>query len=127
MQVLQELRLRDAGNGAEKELALASGVLVVGAVVWLYACGFGHIGYDFRGHLEGAHAVAAGHNPYAVLLQQTPDTRPGSAGLQAHGYVYPPLLATILAVPVRLGIADGPSGCSGISPTRPSSSGWAAS
>jgi hypothetical protein len=89
---------------------LAGIVLLVGTGIWIFACGIamGHVGYDFRSaYLDGAHAIAAGRDPYAVLLQQTPDTRAGSAGLQAHGYVYPPLLATILAVPVRLGLSDG--------------------
>jgi hypothetical protein len=87
-----------------------AGLLVLGAALWLNAAGFGHvghIGYDFRGYLEGAHAVASGQDPYAPLLQQNPDTRPGATGLNAHGYVYPPLLATVLALPIRLGLADG--------------------
>ena len=112
MQVVQQMRqrLREPATLLTRERALVGVVLLVGAGIWIFACGIavGHVGYDFRSaYLEGAHAIAAGHDPYATLLQQTPDTRAGSAGLQAHGYVYPPLLATILAVPVRLGLSDG--------------------
>ncbi len=84
--------------------ALTGGAVVVGAVLWLHAAGPGaHAGTDFSAYLAGAHAVAAGHNPYASLITHGTVS---AAGVNAHGYVYPPLLAVLLAVPVRLGIAD---------------------
>jgi len=105
--------IRALEAGRSRGLLLTAGLFVLGTVIWLNASGLvhvghpGHIGYDFRGYLDGAHAVAAGQSPYAPLLQQAPDMRPGSTGLHSHGYVYPPLLATVLALPIRLGLADG--------------------
>ncbi len=99
--------IRALEAGRSRGLLLVVGLFVLGALIWLSASGRGHIGYDFSGYLDGAHAVAAGRSPYAPLLQQAPDTRPGATGLHSHGYVYPPLLATVLALPIRLGLSDG--------------------
>lgn len=86
---------------------VAAGALALFVAIWLNAAPPGHLGYDFRAYLAAGRDVAAGHSPYARLLQQSLDTRPGAAGLNANGYVYPPLLATILALPIRLGLSDG--------------------
>jgi hypothetical protein len=81
--------------------------LAVGVVIWLHAIWpLTQIGYDFRMYLAAAHSVADGRDLYAQLAALTHDTRPGSAGVRASGYVYPPLLAVVLALPVRLGLSD---------------------
>ncbi len=77
--------------------------VALGAAIWLHAAGPGaHAGTDFAAYLAGARAVATGHNPYHDLISQGNGTN--AAGIQAHGYVYPPLLALVLAVPVVLGL-----------------------
>jgi hypothetical protein len=93
-----------------RALLLALAALAVGAALWLHAVwpldASGAAGYDFfKAYLPGAQAVAAGANPYHQLVQQTSDTQPGDTGLHAHGYVYPPLLAVVLALPLRLGLS----------------------
>jgi len=81
--------------------------LAVGAAIWLHAIWPpAQIGYDFKMYLAAAHDVANGRDLYAQLAALTHDARPGSAGVRASGYVYPPLLAVILALPVRLGLGD---------------------
>jgi hypothetical protein len=81
--------------------------LVIGAAIWLHAIWpLTQIGYDFRMYLAAAHDVANGGDLYARLAALTHDARPGSAGVRASGYVYPPLLAVVLALPVRLGLSD---------------------
>jgi hypothetical protein len=83
------------------------GALAVGAAIWLHAIWpLTQIGYDFRMYLAAAHSVASGGDLYQQLAALTHDTRPGSAGVRASGYVYPPLLAAVLAPPVRLGLSD---------------------
>ncbi len=83
------------------------GALAVGAAIWLHAIWpLTQIGYDFRMYLFAAHDVANGSDLYAQLAALTHDARPGSAGVRASGYVYPPLLAVVLALPVRLGLSD---------------------
>jgi hypothetical protein len=80
---------------------------VVGAAIWLHAIWPpAQIGYDFRMYLAAAHDVANGGDLYQQLAALTHDARPGSAGVRASGYVYPPLLAVALALPVRLGMSD---------------------
>jgi hypothetical protein len=88
----------------------ALAALAVVAALWLHAIwpfGAGtQAGYDFyKAYLPGAQAIAAGANPYHQLVQQTSDTSPGDIGFHAHGYVYPPLLAVVLALPIRLGFS----------------------
>jgi hypothetical protein len=93
----------------QKPLAtlLGAGALAVGAVIWLHAIWPPtQIGYDFRMYLAAAHSVAGGGDLYGQLSALTHDARPGSAGVRASGYVYPPLLAVVLALPVRLGLSD---------------------
>jgi glycosyl transferase family 87 len=83
------------------------GALVVGATIWLHAIWPPtQIGYDFKMYLAAAHSVASGGDLYQQLAALTHDARPGSAGVRASGYVYPPLLAVVLALPVRLGLSD---------------------
>ncbi|HEY7091700.1 MAG TPA: glycosyltransferase family 87 protein [Ktedonobacterales bacterium] len=83
------------------------GALAVGAAIWLHAIWpLTQIGYDFRMYLAAAHDVANGGDLYQQLAALTHDARPGSAGVRASGYVYPPLLAVVLALPVRLGLSD---------------------
>jgi hypothetical protein len=83
------------------------GALVVGAAIWLHAIWPPtKIGYDFKMYLAAAHSVASGGDLYQQLAALTHDARPGSAGVRASGYVYPPLLAVVLALPVRLGLND---------------------
>jgi hypothetical protein len=82
-------------QGAAISAALAGGAL------WLHAAGPGaHAGSDFGAYYTGAQAVAAGVNPYRRLVIELN----GGVDFQANGYVYPPLLAVILALPVRLGL-----------------------
>jgi hypothetical protein len=83
------------------------GALAGGAAIWLHAIWpLTQIGYDFRMYLAAAHSVASGDDLYRQLAALTHDARPGSAGVRASGYVYPPLLAVVLALPVRLGLSD---------------------
>ena len=81
--------------------ALALGV--VGLLIWLHAAGPGAgAGYDFfTAYYRAARTVAMGENPYRQLARLTLDSTAG--GLRGNGYVYPPLLAVLLSVPVRLG------------------------
>jgi hypothetical protein len=86
---------------------LGLGALALGAAIWLHAIWpLTQIGYDFRMYLAAAHDIANGGDLYAQLGALTHDARPGSAGVRASGYVYPPLLAVVLALPVRLGLSD---------------------
>lgn len=84
-------------------LLVVAAALAIAAALWLHAAGPGaHAAGDFRDYLRGARAIAVGRDPYAPLVQQAADTRPGAHGFHAYGYVYPPLLAFALALPVRL-------------------------
>ncbi len=84
---------------------LGGGALLIGAAVWLHAAGPGAgAGYDFGAYLSGAKDILAGRDPYAHLLSQATDTRSGDTGVHARGYVYPPLLALLLTLPMRLGL-----------------------
>ncbi len=76
---------------------------VVGAGVWLHAIWPpGQVGYDFASYATAAQTVARGENPYHRLaLEYGAASSPG--GVSANGYVYPPLLALLLSIPVRLG------------------------
>jgi hypothetical protein len=86
---------------------LGAGALAVGVAIWLHAIWpLTQIGYDFRMYLAAAQSVAGGSDLYARLGALTHDARPGSAGVRASGYVYPPLLAVVLALPIRLGLSD---------------------
>src|SRR5262249_57844199 len=64
------------------------------------------LGYALTMYPGAAHDVATGSDLYQQLGALPPDARPGSAGVRASGYVYPPLLAVVLALPVRLGLSD---------------------
>ena len=80
--------------------------LVLGAaalLIWWHAAGPGaHAGYDFfTAYYSAASQVARGINPYQPLVKLSID--PELGGLLGRGYVYPPLLATLLAVPIRFG------------------------
>lgn len=77
---------------------------VVAAAVWLHAAGPGAgAGYDFASYLQAARVVAAGGNPYHRLALEYANV--GSGPIAANGYVYPPLLAATLAVPVWMGLS----------------------
>jgi|GEM_PF-1514706 hypothetical protein len=82
-------------------LALAFGVGI--AAVWLHAAGPGAgAGYDFFGaYYTAGRDVAAGISPYHQLAKLTTDAQSG--GVHGTGYVYPPLLALLLSLPIRLG------------------------
>jgi hypothetical protein len=82
---------------------LGVAALVVCAIIWLHAAGPGaYAGEDFHAYLSGARQIAAGINPYHDLSAQAASAGTTSGGFNAHGYVYPPLLAAVLALPVRL-------------------------
>ena len=84
---------------------LGAGALGIVTAIWLHAAGSGAgAGYDFGAYLSGARDILAGHDPYSHLLNQVTDTRSGDTGVHARGYVYPPLLALILSLPLRLGL-----------------------
>ncbi len=84
---------------------IGAGALGIGLVIWLHAAGPGAgAGYDFSAYLSGAKDIAVGRDPYSHLLKQVTDTRPGDTGVHARGYVYPPLLALVLSLPLRLGL-----------------------
>ena len=72
-------------------------------LIWWHAAGPGaHAGYDFfTAYYSAASQVARGINPYQPLVKLSID--PELGGLLGRGYVYPPLLATLLAVPIRIG------------------------
>ncbi|HKV85872.1 MAG TPA: glycosyltransferase family 87 protein [Ktedonobacterales bacterium] len=80
-------------------------VALLGALLWLHAAGPGaRAGYDFTSYVQGARDVATGRNPYHALVQQSLDTRLGDTGIHSRGYVYPPLLAFALSLPLRFGL-----------------------
>lgn len=84
------------------------GVALLGVLLWLHAAGPGaRAGYDFTSYVQGARDVVAGRNPYHALVQQSLDTRLGDTGIHSRGYVYPPLLAFALSLPLRFGV-DAP-------------------
>ena len=84
--------------------AIAIAAVVCGTFIWTHASGPGaHAGTDYHAYLTGARQVATGQNPYHVLVAQQVD---GTGALNAHGYVYPPLLALLLAIPVLMGLPD---------------------
>jgi hypothetical protein len=89
------LDVRDLG------FALALGLVVL--LIWLHAAGPGTgAGFDFfTAYWRAAREVAAGASPYQQLARLTID--PGASGLHGTGYVYPPFLAVLLSIPVRLG------------------------
>jgi hypothetical protein len=80
-------------------LLLGAGVLLI----WLHAAGPGaKAGYDFfSAYYTAAREVAGGVSPYRQLAKLSID--PASGGLPGTGYVYPPLLAVLLSVPLRFG------------------------
>jgi hypothetical protein len=86
-------------------LVVAVVAILLGGAIWLQAAKPGtHTGYDFALYIDAARSVAAGSNPYHRLITLHQDTRAGDTGLAASGYVYPPLLAVVLSLPVRLGL-----------------------
>ncbi|HEX9068742.1 MAG TPA: glycosyltransferase family 87 protein, partial [Ktedonobacterales bacterium] len=78
------------------------GLLVVGVLVAALLPMSHQIGYDFKAYVVAARDLVAGENPYHRLLVSSPDVYQGGL-LRSTGYVYPPLLAELLAIPVRLG------------------------
>lgn len=85
---------------------LCVAALVAGALLWLHATGPGAgAGFDFDAYVQGARDIASGRNPYHSLVQQTSDTRLGDIGIHSRGYVYPPLLAFTLSLPLRVGVS----------------------
>ena len=88
--------------------ALRLAAFIPALLIWWQAADpLGPIGYDFTSYLAAAHAVALGHDPYHRLLAEYPGLRSGSQQVVAgNGYLYPPLLAELLAVPLRLGLGD---------------------
>jgi hypothetical protein len=91
------------------EIALAIAGLSLSIAVWLHATGPGvGAGYDFSSYVQAARTIEAGGNPYARLIAEYAAAHSHVQGVAANGYVYPPLLAALLAVPVWLGL--GPTG-----------------
>lgn len=87
-----------------RALGISLAALAAGVILWLHAAGPGaHAGTDFHEYLDGARAILAGTNPYHRLAV-APDA---TGGLRASGYVYPPLLAVVLAALLRVGLPDG--------------------
>jgi hypothetical protein len=81
--------------------ALALGLVVL--LIWLHAAGPDTgAGFDFfTAYWRAAREVVAGTSPYQQLAGLT--INPGASGLSGTGYVYPPFLAVLLSLPVRLG------------------------
>jgi Glycosyltransferase family 87 len=81
--------------------ALALGLVVL--LIWLHAAGPGTgAGFDFfTAYWRAAGEVASGGSPYQQLARLA--ASPGASGLRGTGYVYPPFLAVLLSIPVRLG------------------------
>jgi hypothetical protein len=99
----------NATSETKRSLSIALGVcaVLVGLAFWLHATGPGvGAAYDFHAYLRGAQDIAAGRNPYAAVSAQAIDSRAGDTGFHAFGYVYPPLLATLLAGLLKLGLGD---------------------
>lgn len=83
---------------------LAGAAVVLGAAIWWHAAGPGSgAGYDFRQYVVAAQSIAAGQNPYHRLIVELQRQTANGETFHANGYVYPPLLALILTLPVRLG------------------------
>lgn len=86
------------------QMLLGCMALTLAALIWLHATGPGAgAGYDFAAYLQAARSIAAGQNPYHRLAVEYAHAIPGQA-LSANGYVYPPLLATLLAALIHLGL-----------------------
>ena len=103
------MRLRVLLTDQRGRVALTCLLGVSFVVIWWLGADVGqpgHIGADLRAYLDGARSIAAGHNPYHRLLLQNVDPRNGEPTLPSTGYIYPPLLASVLAVPLRLGVSD---------------------
>lgn len=84
---------------------VAAVAITLGGAIWFQAAKPGtHTGYDFALYVDAARSIATGSNPYHRLVSLHQDTRAGDTGLAASGYVYPPLLAVALSLPVRLGL-----------------------
>lgn len=97
------MALRDWRRDVARWAGFGLAALVV-AAVWLHAAGPGAgAGYDFASYLQAARVVAQGGNPYHRLALEY--AAAGSAPIAANGYVYPPLLAALLAIPVWLGLS----------------------
>lgn len=90
----------------QRLIALAIGVLTIYAsLMWWHIAGPGvGAGSDFGAYFTGAQSVAQGENPYHRLFIATQQGQ--GAAIQANGYVYPPLLATLLALPLKLGLGQ---------------------
>lgn len=81
----------------------ACGAAALSALIWAHAVGAGAgAGTDFTSYLTAAHDVARGLDPYRALVTQVQHAQPGDVGIHPHGYVYPPLLCALLALPLRL-------------------------
>lgn len=79
---------------------VALAALVAGIFVWWHAAGLGAAaGSDFHAYAVAATTVTQGGNPYHRLMSD----QAGSTSFHANGYVYPPLLAVILAAPLHVG------------------------
>jgi hypothetical protein len=89
------------------QLAIACLALFILFIAWMVITHGGtSVGFDFRSYLAGAHIVAAGGNPYhrlALAIQQSGVT---GSSFNSSVYVYPPLFALLLAVPLHLGMSD---------------------
>jgi len=86
-------------------MLVAAMAIIIGGAIWFQAARPGtHVGYDFALYVDAARSIVGGGNPYHRLVLLHQDSHLGSTGVAASGYVYPPLLAVVLSLPVRLGL-----------------------
>ncbi len=90
-----------------RELSVAMVAGVLGSAIWIHILASrAGMGFDFSIYLQAAHLFAAGDNPYHRLLQIIQQQQTPGHLVIASGYVYPPLFALLLAIPIHLGIGD---------------------
>ncbi len=89
----------------EWSVTIVAGLL--GAVIWIHILASrAGVGFDFAIYLQAAHLFAAGDNPYHRLIEIIQQQQTPGHLVIASGYVYPPLFALLLAIPIHLGMGD---------------------
>jgi hypothetical protein len=92
---------------------LAAGALLALAVI-LWATTIGTLtlgpgpwaGPDFQAYLRAAHLIATGEGPYHHLVVEIAHARATGQRFTTNEYIYPPLLATVLAALIAVGVSD---------------------